>query len=160
MAELVVPSAADAATVAGWSRSAEEARLWCSRAEHPFPAEVLRRWWDADDVQPWLLTDDERPVAYGELWLDVDEDEVELARLIVDPARRRTGLGRRLVSDLLAAARDTGLSGCFLRVAPDNAPALALYRSAGFVDVDASRSEAWNAGQPTAYVWLEWPTDR
>jgi [ribosomal protein S18]-alanine N-acetyltransferase len=157
MAQLVPPSPADAAIVAGWSRSAEEARLWCSRAEHPFPADVVRGWWEVDDVQPWLLSVGEWPVAYGELWLDPDEDEVELARLIVDPARRRTGLGRRLVDQLLAAARDTGLSGCLLRVAPDNAPALALYRSAGFLDVDTDRTEAWNAGQPTAYVWLERP---
>ena len=40
MTELVAPTVADAAIVAGWSRSAKEARLWCSRAEHPFPAEV------------------------------------------------------------------------------------------------------------------------
>jgi hypothetical protein len=30
---------------------------------------------------------------YGELWLDTDEDEVELARLIVPPDRRHQGLG-------------------------------------------------------------------
>lgn len=156
MTRLVAPAPGDAAIVAGWSRSAEEARLWCSRAEHPFPTDVVRGWWKADDVQPWLLSEGERSVAYGELWIDAEEDEVELARLIVDPARRRTGLGRRLVDQLLLAARDTGLSECFLRVAPDNAPALALYRSAGFLDVDADRTETWNASQHMAYVWLEW----
>jgi hypothetical protein len=43
-------------------------------------------WWDPDDVKPWVMTsNDEDPIAYGELWLDADEDEVEIARLVVAP---------------------------------------------------------------------------
>ncbi|MGI3223421.1 GNAT family N-acetyltransferase [Streptomyces sp. GTA36] len=44
-----------------------------------------------------LLVEDERPVAYGELWFDAEEDEVELARIIVAPDARGRGLGRVLV---------------------------------------------------------------
>jgi hypothetical protein len=39
-----------------------------------------------------VLREDGRPVAYGELWHDADEDEIGLARLIVDPAGGRIGL--------------------------------------------------------------------
>jgi ribosomal protein S18 acetylase RimI-like enzyme len=158
---LVTPQDGQAAVVAGWSRSAEEARRWCSVAEHPFPADRVRGWWAGADVQPWLLVDDldGSPVGYGELWLDADEDEVELARLIVDPARRRSGQGRALVAALVEAAAATGLSGCLLRVAPDNAPAIGLYRAAGFAEVDPARTAEWNQGQPTEYVWFEWPGD-
>ena len=147
-----------AAVVAGWSRSAEEARRWCSVAEHPFPADRVRGWWADADVRPWLLVTepDARPVGYGELWLDEEEDEVELARLIVDPAQRRRGLARALVAQLVAAAEATGLSGCLLRVAPDNGAAIALYRATGFTEVDADRAAEWNQGQPTAYRWFEW----
>lgn len=108
-------------------------------------------------MQPWVLElgNPPRPVGYGELWLDEEEDEVELARLIVDADRRRTGVGRLLVAELVAAARATCLSGCFLRVAPDNVAALGLYRSAGFADVDEERSRAWNQGQPAEFAWLE-----
>jgi ribosomal protein S18 acetylase RimI-like enzyme len=153
---LVTPQDEHAAVVAGWSRSVEEARRWCSVAEHPFPAVRVRDWWAGSDVQPWLLVADGSPVGYGELWLDADEDEVELARLIVDPARRRSGQGRALVAALVEAAAATGLSGCLLRVAPDNAPAIALYRVAAFTEVDPDRTAEWNQGQPTAYVWFEW----
>ena len=106
----------------------------------------------------WVLVEepDAHPVGYGELWLDEEEDEVELARLIVDPARRRSGLGRALVTHLVAAAAATGLSGCLLRVVPDNAPAIALYRAAGFAAVDPERAAEWNQGQPTDYLWFEW----
>jgi ribosomal protein S18 acetylase RimI-like enzyme len=156
---LVSPQDGHAEVVAGWSRSAEEARRWCSVAEHPFPADRVRGWWAGPDVRPWLLFDelDGSPVGYGELWLDADEDEVELARLIVDPARRRSGQGRALVAALVEAAAATGLSGCLLRVAPDNVAAIGLYRAAGFAEVDPARTAEWNSGQATDYVWFEWP---
>jgi ribosomal protein S18 acetylase RimI-like enzyme len=148
-----------ALVVAGWSRSAEEARRWCSVAEHPFPPERVTGWWAGSDVQPWVLVaePDGPPVGYGELWLDEEEDEVELARLIVDPDRRRSGLGRALAAGLVEAAQATGLSSCLLRVVPENAPAIGLYRAAGFVEVDPDRTADWNQGQPTQYVWFERP---
>jgi ribosomal-protein-alanine N-acetyltransferase len=154
---LVRPFPEDASLIASWSRSAEEAERWCSRDEHPFPPAAILRWWEADDVQPWLLvtTAPRTVVAYGELWHDEEEDEVELARLIVAADRRRTGIGRLLVSALVTEARSSGRAACCLRVAPDNGAALALYRSAGFTEVDAGRTAAWNVGQPTPYVWLE-----
>jgi ribosomal-protein-alanine N-acetyltransferase len=156
---LLPPKDQDAAVVAQWTRSAAEADRWCSVAMHPFPPERVQGWWADADVQPWLLVEGPAAtsVGYGELWLDVAEDEVELARLIIDPARRRTGLGRQLVARLVGAAEQTGLSACLLRVVPDNLPARALYAAAGFVEVDAERTAEWNDGQPTAYVWMEWP---
>ncbi len=66
-------------------------------------------------------------------------------------------MGRLLVERLVDVARATGTGGCILRVTPDNAAALRLYRSAGFVEVDAERATAWNAGQPRSYRWMEHP---
>ncbi|MFC6148433.1 MULTISPECIES: GNAT family N-acetyltransferase [Mumia] len=152
---LVVPTADDAPLVASWSRSADEARRWCSTVEHPFDPDRVRRWWNDDDVRPWLLVEDTAPVAYGEVWVDHDEDEGEIARVLVDPAARGRGVGRALATLLVADARDQGLAACFVRVIPDNGAALAAYRSAGFVDVDPARTAEWNAPQPVPYVWLE-----
>jgi ribosomal protein S18 acetylase RimI-like enzyme len=132
--------------------------LWCSRPEHPFPADAVTAWWERADVSPWLLCDPAGvPVAYGEIWDDEDEDEAELARLIVAPTRRRTGVGRRLVAELVGHARAGGRGGCFIRVAPGNTGALALYRAAGFRDIDDATAADWNRGQPTSYSWLEHP---
>jgi len=153
---LTTPAAHQAPLVAGWSRSAEESNLWCSRHEHPVPATVLVEWWQQADVQPWLLHDPSGvPVAYGELWDDEDEDEQELARLIVDPTRRRTGAGTRLVHELVGLAAAGPRSACLIRVAPSNSGALALYRSCGFRDVDHATAHEWNIGQPTSYRWLQ-----
>ena len=157
----VSPQPSHAATVAGWSRSAEEAAAWVSLPEHPFPAAVVASWWEEPGVHARVLLDpDGAPVAYGEVWDDEEEDEVELARLIVDPARRRGGVGRLLVRELLAVAAGTGRASCFLRVAPGNAPALALYRAAGFRPVDPALAADWNRAQPVDYTWLEHPDVR
>lgn len=59
-------------------------------------------------------------------------DEAELLTLAVAPAARRQGLGRRLVGDFTATARDSGARQGFLEVASDNAPAQALYAAAGW----------------------------
>jgi len=47
----------------------------------------------ADDVLARMLAVDGPPVAHGELWIDDVEQEVELARLLVDPALRGQRLG-------------------------------------------------------------------
>ncbi len=155
---IVRPQPEHADTVARWSTSEHEAAAWASRSEHPFPSSVVASWWGRPDVQPWLLLDPDRvPAAYGELWDDEEEDEVELAHLIVDPARRRQGVGGRLVRELLALARSLGRATCALRVVPDNTAALAVYRSQGFRDVAADVAAEWNRGQPVDYAWLVHP---
>lgn len=58
--------------------------------------------------------------------------EAELLTLAVAPEARQRGLGRRLVSRFLYQARLRGAGTAFLEVAADNAPAQALYASAGF----------------------------
>lgn len=58
--------------------------------------------------------------------------EAELLTLAVAPEARGRGLGARLVGRFLYQARLRGAERAFLEVATDNAPALALYRRAGF----------------------------
>lgn len=58
--------------------------------------------------------------------------EAELLTLAIAPEARRLGLGRKLLSRFLYQAQLRGAERAFLEVAADNAPALALYESAGF----------------------------
>jgi [ribosomal protein S18]-alanine N-acetyltransferase len=152
MSFTLVPFTVDrAALVAGWVQSADEADRWCSRAEHPFPAEVVAGWSTQDDVAAYLLLDGGRPVGYGEVWADDEEDEAELARLLVAPGERGRGVGKALAAALAGRA---GFDDVFLRVRPDNAAALAAYRAAGFADVAQELQDEWNAPQPRPYTWL------
>jgi GNAT superfamily N-acetyltransferase len=91
------PFPADSAgVVSGWARTGEEVLMWCGRSTAPVPAEQINAWADEDGVEPFGLYRDQQLVAYGELWVDDDEAETELARLIVDPSERGQGLGRHL----------------------------------------------------------------
>jgi GNAT superfamily N-acetyltransferase len=153
---LVPFTPAHADLVSSWAPTAAEVRSWCARTEAPVPAEVITGWSDADDVAAYLLLDDDEPVAYGELWLDAEEEEVELARLLVAPARRGRGVGRTLTSLLSNAARERHpeLPTVCLRVLPENVAGHRAYQAAGFGFVDPDAEKEWNAGQPTQYRWM------
>ncbi|MFF0885422.1 GNAT family N-acetyltransferase [Streptomyces sp. NPDC003456] len=143
-----------ASAVAGWPTSAEEVLMWCGRHEFPLSVRTLSGWHEDDDVRPHVLVEGDTPIACGELWFDAEENEVELARLIVAPGMRGEGLGRQLVAGLLARAVEAGYDDVFLRVHPDNDRALGCYLGAGFVPVDPALAESWNAVQPVPYTWL------
>ncbi len=94
-----------APTVSSWAPTAQEVTAWCSRAEVPVPPEVIAGWATESDVRAFGLVDDDGSlVGYGELWIDDEEAEVELARLIIEPGRRGTGCGRRMVAQLVTLA--------------------------------------------------------
>jgi len=65
-------------------------------------------------------------------------------------ARRGQGIAGRILTALARVASDRGVHRLFLQVEAANAPALALYRRAGFVT--AWRYEYWTAG-PDADTW-------
>lgn len=71
-----------------------------------------------------------RLAAYGGFWKAVDE--AHFTNVAVHPARRRQGLGRRLLRALLAEARCASCTSATLEVRPSNLGALALYHSEGF----------------------------
>jgi [ribosomal protein S18]-alanine N-acetyltransferase len=146
----------DAAEVAGWLQSSEGARDWGGPAtEWPLRPEQFQSWHHDPDVRPYVLVAGESAVAYGEIWLDREEQEVELARLLVRPERRGQGIGTHLVRALLGQAALTGLPRAFIRVAPGNQPAIRCYRRAGFLHVSPAAQRHYNEGQPLEYLWLE-----
>jgi ribosomal protein S18 acetylase RimI-like enzyme len=147
-----------AAAVASWPTSAEESLYWCGRTEFPVLPDVIAAWSIPEDVRTFLLVDGDEPVGYGELWLDGDENEVELARLIVAPDRRRQGVGQRLVAALTEVARQQPCAALiFLRVHPDNGRAARVYLAAGFQPLTPAAAAEWNAEQPVPYQWLTAP---
>jgi ribosomal protein S18 acetylase RimI-like enzyme len=59
-----------------------------------------------------------------------------LARVIIDPARRRSGMGRSLVSAALEEAYARGLDPVTLNVRRGNDAAISLYTALGFRRID------------------------
>jgi putative acetyltransferase len=81
-------------------------------------AQFLVAWMDGTPVGCVALVDKLR---YG-----------ELKRLFVDASARGTGLGRRLVEEAEALARDIGLRVLRLETGPELVPAVRIYRTLGY----------------------------
>jgi ribosomal-protein-alanine N-acetyltransferase len=102
------------------------------------------RGWPREDFVAYLA-DPERTPAYvacdarrritGFAMLRLAADEAELMTIAVDPKRRNKGLGAALLNACLADLMTTSAKRLFLEVAADNAPAIALYRRHGFVEI-------------------------
>ena len=79
------------------------------------------------------LAGEHAPLAYG--MAATDRGWTEVGSIMVHADARGQGIGRRLVTSLLAWARNGGCERMFLQVEQSNAPAIALYRSLGFFDL-------------------------
>ena len=98
--------------------------------------------WSKDDFVTWLsrkesvaaVAHSEREaVAFG-LALAAGDD-AELLSIAVAPDRRGQGLGQGILAALDAEAHNHRLVRWVLEAARNNLPALALYKSAGFVEI-------------------------
>lgn len=73
---------------------------------------------------------DGKPVAYG---MSVAERGMaEIGSIVVDDSRRGQGLGRRMVTGLMAWAKQMGCESAYLQVDQKNTVAIGLYTSLGF----------------------------
>jgi N-acetylglutamate synthase len=73
-----------------------------------------------------------RPAAFA--LISLDRGMAEFGAVIVDPAIRGAGLGRKLVSAIIGWAESAGAERIFLQAAVENKVARGLYRSLGFAD--------------------------
>lgn len=111
--------------------------------EELFGAEAwsLPSWWGELAGRPrreYLLAEDEGGVA-GYAGLDHGGEVSDVMTIAVVPRARRTGLGRRLLEELVVRAGRAGAERLLLEVRADNDPARALYASRGFVPLQTRR---------------------
>jgi ribosomal protein S18 acetylase RimI-like enzyme len=139
--------------VIGWLRTPDEAAAWAALDRLPEVTD-LERWHAQPGVIAFSFLTGPRLVGYGELWEDREEDEAELARLVVSPTARGLGHGRALARALADEARRRGFAEVWLRVLADNAAARRAYEAAGFVRAEPEQEAAFNIGQPREYVWM------
>lgn len=84
-------------------------------------------------------------LAYACVW-ELD-DELKINNIAVRATARRCGLGRWLLTHLLAGARSRGCTVARLEVRPSNLAALALYRAHGFREYGRRRGYYQQEGE-------------
>jgi ribosomal-protein-alanine N-acetyltransferase len=95
--------------------------------EDDLRSELERPWSHA-----WVARDEQGEDAIGFVIAWHVVDEIHVLSLATRPDRRRAGVGRLLMQEVVALARDKRAARMLLEVRRSNAPALALYRSIGF----------------------------
>lgn len=115
-------------------------------------------WRLGSDLDLWELRDvasgdEEQPVAAAATCALGDGRRVRLLAVVVAAARRRQGIGRRLIDDLVDALRARGMLVLVAAVPVDRAPAIATVQAAGFRPSHVERTEGTTGGQDL--VWFD-----
>ncbi|MDQ7024904.1 MAG: GNAT family N-acetyltransferase [Anaerolineae bacterium] len=159
MNEAVFPSELDATLAQhGYDYFSETHVLVCDLAQHPpmtdtrfqFTEKFTEKWLAAytsmNDTAPRhiptlhaMLQNIESDTCFGSMMGDAavglavrKDNFVGLFDIVVDASQRRQGLGKGLVSSLMAWGLSQGASSAYLQVVAENAPAQTLYAHLGF----------------------------
>ena len=101
----------------------------------------------------WNLTARDDGSLVGYIGMKAVLDEADITNVAVDPDRRRQGIGKMLLRELLAKAGDMGIRRIFLEVRVSNTAARALYEQAGFRTVDV-RKNYYEKPKEDAYIMV------
>ena len=77
--------------------------------------------------------------------VEFSQEEAQLRWLLLHPDLRGRGLGRRLVEEAVAFAREAGYSSIFLWTVDSLPAAASLYKSAGFLEKEKVTHELWGS---------------
>lgn len=131
----------DLARIIPWIASAEDCLLWAGpRVVFPMTVASLRDQIHFAGDNTFVLTTGGELLAFGQL-LQRDIAVMHLARILVNPARRGGGNGRRLCEGLIDVAAGRGADGVSLFVYRSNAGARRLYAGLGFVEIPERSSD-------------------
>ncbi|HCH20431.1 MAG TPA: hypothetical protein DEX33_03435 [Cellvibrionales bacterium] len=108
----------------------------------------LAQWWDKEASDSWPIQSlpsclaksqyamqvvDVSGDIYAACLFSVLADQCELLFIAVNPTQKRQGMALRLLHSLINHCQTKSVENIFLEVRESNFPAIALYRSAGFV---------------------------
>ena len=111
------------------------ATLAAQAMDHPWSAGQIREALASPRASLMCQADEDGGMIGFVLGRRVDRDLVEIDLVAVDPDRRREGIGRALLEELIAAEGEGGVTTFRLELAARNAAAAALYAAVGFVVV-------------------------
>ena len=84
----------DAILMERWLRNPDDCKMAIGHA--PLNEHDFGEWLKAEDQICLILENPAGPVGYGEIWIDNDARDLELAHLVVSPDHRNQGYGKLL----------------------------------------------------------------
>lgn len=137
---LVRPSAEDRAAILA---------IEAASFSNPWTPETFDRMLESPAARIYVARDGGVIVAFCACYLF--DDELEINTLAVDAARRRQGVARLLLGEIL---RQTGAARATLEVRRSNAAAVNLYLSLGFQVTDSRAKYYENPEEDGLILWL------
>ncbi len=122
---------------------------WTAEA---FRDELAKTW-----AMVWVYLERDQVVGFVHLWLVADE--VQIINVATRVEHRRRGVARSLLTEVIAGCKQRDFVSANLEVRVGNTPAIALYRSLGFID-DAVRSRYYTDGEDAVLMSVRWAASR
>lgn len=114
----------------------------------------FKEFWGRDELEAdrnlnpfsrWLIMEEDgeentkpkHAAGYAIVWCTFEQ--AQIARIGIDPALQKRGLGSKLMDAIKASAREEGCEFLSLEVRVSNAPAIALYKKAGLVELNRKK---------------------
>ena len=139
---LRLPTLADYEAITTWIPDAVACSRWAGPLlRFPFTAQELPELLLVPESLSFCMANSNGlPIGFGQFW-PRSEHTVHLGRILVSPTSRGNGFGKILCTLLISEAlKATNAERITLRVYRDNAKALAIYSSLGFL-IDASEND-------------------
>lgn len=125
----------DLKTIISWIKDETACRTWAGPVvRFPLNPEGLAHDIEFEPGNSYCLMEDESIFAFGQL-IKKSPKRLHMARVIVAPRKRASGLGGQWCRELMALARKKGCKTITLNVYRDNTAACRIYISNGFMEV-------------------------
>ncbi|MGV7223314.1 MAG: GNAT family N-acetyltransferase [Nitrospinales bacterium] len=131
----------DIKTIISWVPNEPTCKMWAGpKVRFPFSIESLSKDIELSDNNSYCLVKSESIFGFGQL-LTKKEGYLHLARIIINPSKRKMGYGKMLCNELLQIAYQKGYHKISLNVYRNNRIALNLYKNLGFREIAEKSSK-------------------
>lgn len=100
----------------------------------------------------FTIKDGARAVAYGGMWLIMDE--AHITNFAVHPGYRGKGIGKMLLRGMIDYGTSNGIGSFTLEVNENNHAAIGLYSGMGFEKAGIRKGYYWDTGENAIIMWL------
>ena len=90
-------------------------------------------------------------VGYGGMWLIIDE--AHITNIAVHPDYRGKKIGKKIVEEMIAEAKNEGITSLTLEVRVSNVPAIKLYKNLDFQEAGTRKGYYVDTGEDALIMW-------